>query len=131
MALADVLADHPDKSTFDLAELHRAIQAASDCASICMACADSDLSRDPAGMTGCIRSSLDCAEICRTTASVLSRPAPTGKAWAALVEACIKACAECAAECEQHDHVCCQECAKACRETQKACQQLLAAAAES
>jgi|GEM_PF-1052356 len=126
MGLADILADHPDRTTFDLAELNRAAQAAAACALACSACADSDLGRDPAGMATCIRKCTDCADVCAITAKMLARPAPRGDAWQKLVMACAALCAECAEECGQHNHVCCQECAAACRECEKACLQLIA-----
>ncbi len=128
MALADILADHPHKDTFDFVELHRAATAAMECVLACSACADSDLSRDATAMSSCIKSCLDCADICSVTAKILSRPSPTGHAWQKIVAACAAMCAECATECAQHDHVCCQQCAAACRECEQACQQLLAAA---
>lgn len=126
MALADALADHPDRETFDLPELLRAIEACQACAIACDVCADSDLARD--GMRQCIRRCLDCSAICRATASVLSRPAPSGDAWMAQIKACVVACMECAQECEDHGHACCQNCAEACRECEQALQQLIAVA---
>lgn len=129
MTLTDALADHPARDTFDLPELLRAINACQACAALCNVCADSDLARDPEGMRDCIRHCLDCSTICAATAEILSRPAPTGDAWEAVVKACILACMECAQECGGHDHVSCQSCAAACRECEQALQQLLAAAA--
>ncbi len=128
MALADALADHPARDTFDIAELLRAIEACQSCVTLCNVCADSDLSRDASAMRDCIRTCLDCAVICQATATILSRPAPTGDAWAAQVKACVLACRECAIECESHDHECCSSCAAACRECEQALQQLLAVA---
>ena len=128
MPIIDILADHPRKETFDLAELHRAIKACLECAVSCAACADSDLARDPSGMAACIRTCLDCSDVCTATARVLARPTPSGDSWAKLVAACAQMCAECARECGSHEHLCCQECAAACRECEQACQQLLAAA---
>lgn len=128
MTLTDALADHPKRSTFDLPELVRAIEACQACSMACTVCADTDLIRDPEGMGSCIRTCLDCATICSATATILARPAPSGDAWAAQVRACIQACLECARECEEHDHVCCETCAAACRECEQALQQLLAAA---
>ena len=129
MSITDILADHPAKQTFDLAELDRAIKACLDCMVSCAACADSDLARDPVSMRGCIRTCLDCSDICAATARVLARPSPSGTGWAKLVAACAEMCAECARECGGHEHLCCQTCAEACRECEQACQQLLAAAA--
>lgn len=128
MGLADILADHPDKTTFDLAELNRAAQAAMECALACSACADSDLARDANAMATCIRTCTDCADMCAVTAKMLARPAPRGHAWQKVVMACVALCAQCADECSQHDDVCCQECAAACRACEQACQQLIAAA---
>jgi hypothetical protein len=130
MGLADVLADHPAKDTFDLAEINRAVQTCSECAAGCLACADACLAEDHVtDMRRCIKLDLICAEICTATARVLSAPGPGGDAWRQLVEVCAKACAECADECEAHDDQHCQRCAELCREAQRACQQLLAAAA--
>ncbi len=128
MALADILADHPDKETFDIAELNRAAQAAMACALACSACADSDLGRDASAMATCIRQCTDCADICTITAKMLARPAPRGDAWQKLVAACAAMCAQCAEECGNHDDLCCRECAAACRECEQACQQLIAVA---
>lgn len=128
MTLADALADHPKRDTFDLPQLLRAIEACQNCATLCHLCADSDLARAGSSMADCIRSCQDCATICAATAAILSRPAPSGKAWERQVQACIVACMECAGECETHDHVCCTSCAAACRECEQALQQLLAVA---
>lgn len=128
MALADILADHPHKSSFDFAALHRAIRAATDCAVACTACADSDLARDPEAMQNCIRRCLNCSDLCTAVARILSRPDPELGLLEKVVAACAAMCSECAKECESHIHLCCQECAAACRECEKACQQLLAAA---
>lgn len=128
MGLADILADHPDKQTFDLAELNRAAQAAMECVLACSACADSDLGHDANAMATCIRTCTDCADLCAVTAKMLARPGPRGDAWQRVVAACAAVCAQCADECGQHDHTCCQECAEACRACQQACQQLLAVA---
>lgn len=131
MALADTLADHPDKATFDLAELNRAATAAMECSLIASACADSDLARGASAMADCIRLCIDTSDICATTARILSRPSPTGHAWEKLVVACATQCHECAQECAKHDHICCRQCADACRACEQACQQLLAAANKS
>lgn len=128
MAIADILADHPHKGSFDLAELNRAIHACLECSAACSLCADTDLARDPSGMADCIRRCLDCADICALTARILARPTPNGDTWERVVAMCAAACADCAAECEGHDHICCEECAAACRACEKACQQLIAAA---
>lgn len=110
----------------DLPELVAAIEAALDCAAHCSACADACLDED-GDMRRCIRLDLDCAEICKTTATILSRPGPSGDAWRSMLEACRDACRECAEECEKHDHDHCRACAEACRRCEKACSDLLAA----
>lgn len=129
MTLADALAHHPARPTFDLPELLRAIEACQQCTTLCTLCADSDLARDTTEMHDCIRHCLDCATIAAATAEILARPTPSGDAWEAQIQACVIACRECAVECESHDHACCQACAAACRECEQALQQLLAAAA--
>ncbi len=128
---ADLLTDHPDKSTFDLHELSRAIQACLDCAAACSTCADACISEEGvADMRTCIRLDLDCADICVATAKILARPSPGSDTWRKLVETCARACRECAEECERHvAHKHCQQCAQICRECEAACQQLLTAAA--
>lgn len=131
MTLADTLADHPARSTFDFPELMRAIEATRRCSTLCTVCADSELARGATSMHDCIRTCLDCAAVCDATAKVLSRPTPGGDVWQAQVRACILACVECAAQCSQHDHVSCAACAEACRECERALQQLVAAATES
>lgn len=128
MRLTDILDDHPDRTTFDLAELSRAAQAAMECALACSACADSDLGRNPSAMATCIRTCTDCADMCTVTAKMLARPAPRGDAWLKVVAACAALCSQCADECGQHDDLCCRECAEACRACEQACQQLLAVA---
>ena len=131
MGLADVLADHPAKETFDLAEINRAVQACFECAAGCLACADACLAEDDvASMRRSIKLDLICAEICTATARVLSSPGPGGDSWRHLVEVCARACRESAEECGAHSHGHCQRCAEMCREAEKACQQLLAAAAK-
>ncbi len=126
MAIADVLAAHPEKDTFDASELQRAIEACRACATACNLCVDFDLATDASAMADCIRTCLDCAAICEVTATVLARPTPSGDAWRALVEACITACRECAEECSSHDHECCSTCAEHCNECVAALESLLA-----
>lgn len=128
MSVIDILADHPAKETFDLAELNRAIQALLECSVSCAACADSELARGGLDMQRCISLCLHCSDVCGVTAKVLARPTPAGHSWERLVSAAAAMCAECARECSSHDHLCCQSCAEACRSAEQACQQLLAAA---
>lgn len=128
MSIAHVLDDHPEKATFDPAQLETAIESAWRCSVVCNLCADSDLRRDAAAMRDCVKRCIDCAEVCATTAAILSRPSPGGSAWERLVEACAQYCDECAEECAHHDDVCCRQCAEACRACAQACRDLLAVA---
>lgn len=125
MSLRDALAAHPRHDTFDLDELVAAIEAANTCAAVCSVCSDADLDD---GMLDCARTCLDCADVCRTTAAILSRPAPSGALWRRQLEVCALACDECADECEEHDAGHCQACAEACRACAEACRALLAVA---
>lgn len=125
MSLREALNAHPQRDTFDLDELVAAIEAASNCAAICSVCADADLDE---GMVDCARTCLDCADVCRTTAAILSRPAPSGALWRAQLETCVTACEECAAECDNHGADHCMACATACRACADACRALLAVA---
>lgn len=128
---ADVLADHPARSSFDHHELARAIDSCLAAVAASTACADACLSGDDAAsMRRCIQLGLDCADICGATVRVLSRPTPAGEVWRRLVETCARACRESAVECESHTgHKHCQQCAKITREAEAALSQLLAAAA--
>jgi hypothetical protein len=125
MAISDVLRDHGDDLQVD--HLAAVIEAASDCAAHCNACADACLEEGDPSLTRCIRSDLDCADICAATAAVVARAGASGMPWLDLVRVCADACATCAQECEQHadhhDH--CRACAEACRRCERACRDLL------
>lgn len=128
--IAEQLANHPSRDTFDPVELARAIEACLEAAAVSSMCADACLAEGDADMRRCIQLDLDCATICTATAQVLSRPAPNGDVWRRLLETCARACLACATECETHTrskH--CMTCADTCRRCEMACQQLLAAAA--
>ncbi len=128
---ADLLADHPERASFDHHELSRAIEACQAAATASIVCADACLAgEDAADMRRCIQLDLDCADICGATARVLSRPTPAGEVWRRLVETCARACQESASDCEGHTaHKHCQQCAAITREAETALGRLLAAAA--
>jgi hypothetical protein len=126
MAVKDVLRDHGDDLNTD--QLVAVIEAATDCAAHCSACADACLEEGDPSMTRCIRGDLDCADICAATAKVVGRAGASGAPWLEQVRVCAEACANCAEECEKHadhhDH--CRVCAEACRRCEQACRELLA-----
>ena len=129
MAIKDVLRDHGDQ--LNVEQLTAVIEAASDCAAHCSACADACLEEGDPSLIRCIRSDLDCADICEATAKVVGRAGASGAPWLELVRVCAEACATCAAECEghadMHDH--CRACGEACRRCERACRELLDAVA--
>jgi hypothetical protein len=107
------------------------IDALSDCAQACTACADADLGeQDLAELVRCIRLCLDCADVCAATVRVTSRQTETDAAVTRpLLEACAAACRSSGDECEHHArvHPHCGVCAEACRRCEQACRELLAA----
>ncbi|NYH42965.1 hypothetical protein HNR22_002692 [Micromonospora jinlongensis] len=125
-----MLETYPKSINLDRAKLAAAIDALTDCAQACTACADACLSEDMvADLTKCIRTDLDCADICTITARVLSRH--TGydaNLSRSLLEACATACRSCGDECARHAdmHEHCRICADACRACERACRDLLA-----
>ncbi len=127
MDTAKLLETHPARDTFDLVELAAAIDACATSAVACSICADSCLSSNPP-MTSCVRICLDAADIARTTAQILSRPAPSGDAWEHQIRACISACNACVAECGEHDDAHCHNCATAAKSCVDALTALLAVA---
>lgn len=128
MAIKDVLRDHGDRLRTE--ELAQVIEAATDCAAHCEACADACLEEGDPSLARCIRGDLDCADICAATAKVVGRAGASGTPWLELVEVCAQACANCAEECEKHadHHEHCRVCAEACRRCEQACRDLLASA---
>ena len=132
MSYARQLLDtYPRSFNVDAGVLATTIDALSDCAQACGACADDCLSeQDVAELVKCIRLCLDCADVCTATLRVASRQ--TGydaNVMRPLLGACVAACRSCGDECQRHAgmHEHCRVCAEACRRCEQACDQLLAA----
>jgi hypothetical protein len=132
MSYARQLLDtYPRSFNVDAGVLAATIDALSDCAQACGACADDCLSeQDVAELVKCIRLCLDCADVCTATLRVASRQ--TGydaNVTRPLLGACVAACRSCGDECQRHAgmHEHCRVCAEACRRCERACDQLLAA----
>jgi hypothetical protein len=130
MSYARQLLDtYPGDLNADADLLAGTIDALSDCAQACTACADADLREpDVAEMVTCIRSCWDCADVCAATMGVVTRQ--TGYAATVtrpLLEACIAVCRACGDECERHaqHHEHCRVCEHACRRCEQACRELL------
>jgi hypothetical protein len=126
-----MLDTYPRDFNVDAGVLAAAIDALSDCAQACTACADDCLSEEMvAELTKCIRLDLDCADVCTATLRVVSRQTDyDANVTRPLVEACVATCRSCADECarhaDMHDH--CRICAEACRRCEQACNDLLLA----
>jgi hypothetical protein len=124
-----MLDTYPRSFNLDAGVLAAAIEALSDCAQACTACADDCLSEEQVqDLTKCIRLNLDCADVCAATIRVVSRQTEyDANVTRPLLEACIAACRSCGDECsshaEMHEH--CRICAEACRRCEQACQELL------
>jgi len=132
MSFAKQLLDtYPRDFNLDAGQLAATIDALSDCAQACTACADDCLSEEMvADLRKCIRLDLDCADVCTATLRVVSRQTEyDANVTRPLVEACVAACRSCGDECERHAqmHEHCRVCAEACRRCQQACNDLLAA----
>ncbi|MFF5265056.1 four-helix bundle copper-binding protein [Actinomadura viridis] len=128
---AQMIETYPAEIELDHRELAKVIDALSNCAQTCTACADACLS-EPADelprLARCIRDNLDCADICTTTASVLSRHTGYDAALThAQAQAALQATKTCGDSCEEHasSHEHCRICAQACRETRQALESLL------
>jgi hypothetical protein len=127
-----MLDTHPRPFGLDAGLLAEAIDALSDCAQACDACADACLGEGSvADLVRCVRLDLDCADICAATKRVLSRQTEyDGAVSRAQVQACVQVCRSCAQECERHgEHgmAHCRVCAEACRRCEQACVRLLEA----
>ena len=126
-----MLDTYPRDFNLDADLLVTAIDALSDCAQACTACADDCLSEQQvAELVKCIRLNLDCADICTATLRVLSRQTEyDANLTRPQLQACVAACTSCGDECERHAgmHEHCRVCAEACRRCEQACTQLLAA----
>ena len=124
-----MLDTYPRSFNLDAGVLAAAIEALSDCAQACTACADDCLSEEQVqDLIKCIRLNLDCADVCAATIPVVSRQTEyDANVTRPLLEACIAACRSCGDECsshaEMHEH--CRICAEACRRCEQACQELL------
>jgi uncharacterized membrane protein len=132
MSYARQLLDtYPRAFNVDAGVLAATIDALSDCAQACTACADDDLSeQDVAELVKCIRLCLDCADVCTATVRVISRQTEyDANVTRPLLEACAATCKSCGDECERHAHLHehCRVCAEACRRCEQACRELLAA----
>jgi uncharacterized protein DUF326 len=125
-----MLDTYPRDFNLDADVLVAAIDALSDCAQACTACADDCLSEQMvAELVKCIRLNLDCADVCTATLRVLSRQTEyDANLTRPLLEACVAACKSCGDECERHAqrHEHCRVCAEACRRCERACNDLLA-----
>jgi hypothetical protein len=126
-----MLDSYPRDLYADAGVLAATIDALSDCAQACTACADDDLSeQDVAEMVKCIRLCLDCADVCTATLRVASRQTEyDANVTRPLLEACVATCKSCGDECQRHAgmHEHCRVCAEACRRCEQACNDLLAA----
>jgi hypothetical protein len=91
----------------DAALLARTIDALSDCAQACTACADDCLSeQNVAELIKCIRLDLDCADVCTATLRVASRQTEyDANLTRPLLEACAAACKSCGDECQRRLHL--------------------------
>jgi uncharacterized membrane protein len=132
MSYARQLLDtYPRTFNVDAGMLAATIDALSDCAQACTACADADLSeQDVAELVKCIRLCLDCADVCTATVRVISRQTEyDANVTRALLEACATTCKSSGDECERHAHLHehCRVCAETCRRCEQACRELLAA----
>ena len=124
-------ATSPRDFHLDAQVLAATIDALSDCAQACTACAD-DCRSDPhvAELVTCIRRCLDCADSCTATLRVVSRQTQDdANLTRPQLPACVAACSSCGDECQRHAgmHAHCRVCAEACRRCQQACTQLLTA----
>jgi hypothetical protein len=126
-----MLETYPAEIELDRSELASVIDALTNCAQTCTACADACLSEPAdqlASLTRCIRDNLDCAAICDTTASVLSRH--TGydaNLTRAQVQSAIQATKTAGESCAEHrdTHEHCRICAEVCEATGQALNALL------
>jgi hypothetical protein len=126
-----MLDTYPRDFNLDADVLAATIDALSDCAQACTACADDCLSEEMvAELTKCIRTCLDCADICTATLRVVSRQTEyDANLTRPQLQACVTACRSCGDECQRHAqmHQHCRVCAEACRRCEQACSDLLAA----
>jgi len=126
-----MLDTYPRDFNLDANVLAATIDALSDCAQACTACADDCLSEEMvAELTKCIRTCLDCDDVCTATLRVISRQTEyDANVTRAVLQACVAVCKSSGDECERHAgmHEHCRVCAEACRRCEQACNDLLAA----
>jgi hypothetical protein len=126
-----MLDTYPRDFNLDAGVLAATIDALSDCAQACTACADDCLSEEMvADLVKCIRTCLDCVDICTATLRVVSRQTEyDANITRPQLEACVAVCRSCGDECERHAemHEHCRVCAEACRRCEQACNELLTA----
>ncbi len=126
-----LLDSDPRDFNLDAKVLAATIDALSDCAQACTACADDCLSEPQvAELVKCIRLCLDCSDICTASLRVVSRQTDyDANLTRPQLQACVAACNSCGDECQRHAgmHAHCRVCAEACRRCQQACTQLLTA----
>ncbi|HJW62708.1 MAG TPA: hypothetical protein VJ849_04360, partial [Actinomycetes bacterium] len=86
-----MLDTYPRDVNLDTGQLAATIDALSDCAQACTACADDCLSEETvAELTKCIRLNLDCADVCTATLRVVSRQSDyDANLTRPLLEACV------------------------------------------
>ncbi len=122
---APVTSTQPDVGSVNQA-LMRCIGECSDCALVCVGCADACLAENSVeNLRRCIRLSLDCADACAATASIATRRAGSNhEVIHSMLRACATACRLCADECARHgsEHGHCAICADSCRRCQQACE---------
>ena len=126
-----LLDSYPRTAAADIGVLAATIDALSDCAQACTACADGDLSEhNVADLVRCIRLCLDCSDVCIATMAVTSRQtAYDAQTARPLLEACTAICKSCEDECAKHAqmHEHCRICAEACEACANACTEMLGA----
>lgn len=109
--------------------LHECIDATSDCAIACDACASACLREgNVEALLDCVRLCLDCADLCHAVTRMLARvPDLDSRLVPEQLELCRLASVLCAEECERHasQHEHCRICAEACRKNDVACACLL------
>jgi len=123
----EVIANNPGGG--DSVLLRECLEATTDCAIACDACAAACLREHHVReLLACIRACLDCADVCHTAARILARvPDLDSRLATEQMELCRLACALCAEECEKHAsrHPHCRICAEACRKCDVACSCLI------
>jgi hypothetical protein len=99
-----LLDSYPRDFNLDAQLLAATIDALSDCAQACTACADDCLSKPQvAELIKCVRLCLDCADVCTATLRVLSRQTEyDANVTRPQLQACVAACSSCGDECGRH-----------------------------